>query len=91
MGATSGTGTANTSWAPEFIPVLCVWGGGSKEPTEIASSALFLIHYLQFDTNGRLSATFYDKRDYFNFAIFSKPWYILGIYISELICYILAC
>ena len=54
---------------------------------------------LNIDSNGRLTTTLYDKRDYFDFAIVNFPFLCsnvpllpaYGVYVSQLIRYSRAC
>ena len=45
-----------------------------KDSTETDISASYLDILLNIDSNGRLTATLYDKRDDFNFAIVNFPF-----------------
>ena len=66
-----------------------------KETTESASSTSYLDLLLEFDTDGHLKTSIYDKRDDFNFTITNFPFLssnipsspAYGVYISQLIRY----
>jgi hypothetical protein len=50
-----------------------------KETTDTASSASFLDLYLEFDDTDQLSTNIYDKRDDFNFIVFTKDAYSIDL------------
>jgi hypothetical protein len=66
-----------------------------KDTTESDKSASYLDILLNVDSNGRLKATIYDKRDDFDFAIVDFPFLctcsniplspVYGVHISQLI------
>jgi hypothetical protein len=65
-----------------------------KDTTESDKSASYLDNLLNIDSNGRLTTSLYDKRDYFDFPFLCSniplsPAY--GVYVSELIRYARAC
>jgi hypothetical protein len=70
-----------------------------KDTTESDKSASYLDILLNIDSNGRLTTSLYDKRDYFDFAIVNFPFQCsnmplspaYGVYVSQLIRYARAC
>jgi hypothetical protein len=70
-----------------------------KDTTESDKSASYLDISFNFDSNGRLTTSLYDKRDDFDFAIVNFPSLCSNIplspaydvYISQLIRYTRAC
>jgi hypothetical protein len=70
-----------------------------KDTTESDKSASYLDILLNIDSSDRLTASLYDKRDYFDFAIVNFPSLCsniplspaYGVYVSQLIRYARAC
>jgi hypothetical protein len=70
-----------------------------KDTTDSDRSASYLDILLEFDSNGRLTTSLYDKRDDFDFAIVNFPFLgsniplspAYGVYVSQLIRYARAC
>jgi hypothetical protein len=53
-----------------------------KDTTESDKSASYLDILLNIDSDGRLTTTLYDKRDYFDFAIINCPFLCSNIPLS---------
>jgi hypothetical protein len=56
-----------------------------KENTDSDKSASYLDILLNIDSSGRLTASLYDKRDYFDFAIIKFPFLCSNIPLSPAI------
>jgi len=89
----------NNSRFGDFIDRICPIELEIKDTTDTDKSASYLGLQLEIDSEGRLRAKLYDKRDDFNFPIVNFPFMCSNIpaapayevYISHLILYSRAC